>query len=88
MVEKNSFGIASLVLGIVSIVFCWVPILGLVAGILAIVFAVKQRKIAPNGITTGGLVTGIIGLAFSVIYNIFWIFIGAAIGSLSTVAMM
>ncbi|MBW2991566.1 hypothetical protein KY348_07765 [Candidatus Woesearchaeota archaeon] len=84
--KPNGYGITSLVLGIVSIVFCWVPVLGLVAGILGIIFAVKQRKIFPNGIATGGLVTSIIGLVFSGIYSIFWLFLGAAFSSLAAFA--
>ncbi|MBS3141167.1 DUF4190 domain-containing protein [Candidatus Woesearchaeota archaeon] len=71
--KSNTLGITSLVLGIVSIVFCWVPIMGLVAGIIGIVLSVKQKKVFPNGIATGGLVTSIIGTVFSVLYNIFWI---------------
>ena len=74
MAEKsNNLGITSLVLGIVSIVLCWVPILGLVAGIIAIILSAKQKKIFPNGINTAGLVTGIIGTVFSALYTIFWI---------------
>ncbi len=79
--KSNGYGIASLVLGIISIVFCWVPILGLVSGILGIIFHVQQKKIFANGISTGGLVTSIIGLVFSVIYSIFWLFLAAIIGS-------
>ena len=72
--DSNGFGIASLVLGIVSIFFCWVPILGIVSGILGIVFSIKQKKIHPNGIAISGLVTSIIGLVFSALYTLFWIF--------------
>ncbi len=72
--ESNGHGIASLILGIVSIVFSWVPFLGLVSGIVGIVLSIKQRKISPNGIATGGLVTSIIGIVISAIYSIFWLF--------------
>lgn len=80
-------------LGIISIVFCWFPIVGTVLGILAIVFANQSKKlIAANpdlmntkGATTGGLVCGIIGTALSAIYLIYWIFalliIGAAVSA-------
>ena len=81
MVENkpNGYGIASLVLGIISIVFCWLPILGLVSGILGIIFHVRQKKIFPNGISTGGLVTSIIGLVFSALYFIILLFFVAII---------
>ncbi|PIU22544.1 MAG: hypothetical protein COT14_00695 [Candidatus Diapherotrites archaeon CG08_land_8_20_14_0_20_30_16] len=68
--DSNSYGIASLVLGIVSIVLCWVPVLGLASGIVGIIMAVKQRKISSNGITTAGLITSIVGTALSAIYMI------------------
>ncbi len=85
--DSNGYGIASLVLGIVSIVFCWVPVLGLVSGILGIVFSVKQKKILPNGIATGGLVTSIIGLVLSGLYTLFWIFFAATMGSFASTMM-
>ena len=80
--KSNNFGIASLVLGIISVVFCWVPILGLVSGIIGLVFYSKQKRSYPNGIATAGLVTSIVGLVLSVIYTVFWIIYGAFIASL------
>ena len=77
--KPNEKGTASLVLGIVSVVLSWVPLLGIAAGILAIVFYTHQKKIYPNGMATAGLVTGIVGLFFSVIYNLLWLFLGVAI---------
>ena len=78
--KDNGKGVASLVLGIISIVFCWVPLLALVGGIVGIVLSVKQRKEYSNGIATAGLVTSIIGTVFSAFYMLIWIFIGTAIG--------
>lgn|SRR5688572_29953096 len=80
--QSNSKAVLALVMGIISIVLSWVPIIGTVLGILAIVFANQSKRlIAENpdlastkGMTTGGLVTGIIGLCLSVIYLIYWIF--------------
>lgn len=63
----NGLGISSLVLGIISIGVSWIPFLGLIPGIVGLVMAIKQRKIFPNNIATGGLVTSIIGIVFSVI---------------------
>ncbi len=73
--KNNNYGIASLILGISSIVFCWIPFLGLVAGILGIIFYVQQKKYSKNEIATGGLVTGIIGVVFSFIWLLFGLFI-------------
>ena len=77
--ESNDYGIASLALGIGSIVFFWVPFLGLAAGVLAIIFYVQQKKVFESGINTAGLVTGIIGTVFSFFNTLLWVFLGAAI---------
>ena len=71
--KKNDFGITSLILGIFSIIFSWSAILGIPAGIIGIVFSVKQKKIYSNGIATGGLVTSIMGLVISVLILILFI---------------
>lgn len=66
---------ASMVLGIVSIVLCvfaltpftytlfGVP--AIICGIIAIVKAVKAKRIAGSGTATAGLVCGIVGLSLS-----------------------
>ncbi|MBQ8173899.1 MAG: DUF4190 domain-containing protein [Clostridia bacterium] len=73
--RKNGFSIAALVLGIISIVCCCIDYLGLVCAILAIVFAVldKKRNAAMNGMALAGLICGIIGAvicAYSIISGI------------------
>lgn len=73
MEQKNNQGLIALVLSIVGIVAsCLVsvwgffPIIGLAAGIIAIVFGVKGRKVEGNtGMATAGLVMGIIAVVFS-----------------------
>lgn len=65
--RSNGMAITSLVLGILSIVSCW---LGVVLGILAVVFSIVARKqisaqapgtMTGTGMATAGLVTGIVG---------------------------
>ncbi len=74
MVEKkNDFGIASLVLGISSIILSWTFIIGIAAGILGIIFGVKQKKIYQNGIATAGFITSIIGLSITVLIILFFL---------------
>lgn len=67
--EKNSMAVASLVLGIVSVVgsfFGAWALLGLIAGIVGIVLAVKGKKIpAKKGMATAGLVLSIVGTSLS-----------------------
>lgn len=57
-VGNRSLGVASLVLGILSILL---PYLGLVCGIVAIVLAREQRKVFREPLSIAGLITGIIG---------------------------
>lgn len=74
--KENSMGIASLILGIGSIVLCFVPFsifIGFVVSIIGIILAVKQKRIYPNAIAVAGLVTSIIGLIVSTLYLIFMI---------------
>ncbi|HOG64397.1 MAG TPA: DUF4190 domain-containing protein [Spirochaetota bacterium] len=61
-------GVASLVLGIISIVFCFPPasIIGIITGIIAIVLGVMAKKNEEEkGKATAGFVMGIIGLSLS-----------------------
>lgn len=64
-------GVASLVLGIISIVFCFIPgisIIGIVTGLVAIILGVMAKKDeAEKSKATAGLIMGIIGLSLSII---------------------
>lgn len=64
----NGFAIASMVIGILSLVLCCCSeYIGLVLGILAIIFAVIAKKQSPSGMATAGLVCGIIALVLSAV---------------------
>ena len=73
--------VSSLVCGIISVVVCWVPIAGLVLGIIGILHHSKAKKnIQANpqsfeggGMAIGGLVCGIVGTVLSAIYNIIYL---------------
>ncbi len=72
--KSTGFAIASLVLGILSIVFicCCIPWLNLILAVLAIVFAIiDKNKPTKTGVSTGGLVCGIIGLLISLVLMLF-----------------
>ncbi len=81
--KTNGTAVASLVLGIVSIVcilFGYGAILGLVLGIVATVLGAKARKESQTGMATAGFVCGIVGTvlcAFTVVCTI------ACLGSLA-----
>ncbi|MCR5691713.1 MAG: zinc-ribbon domain-containing protein [Eubacterium sp.] len=66
--QVNSYCVASMILGIVSIVCCCSAYIGVVAGVLAIVFAVKEKNQGnEDSYSKAGLVCGIIGCSLSVI---------------------
>ncbi len=75
--------IISLVLGIVSFIFSWVPILGLACGIIALVLGLQAKKAAeqqPNvyggkGLALAGFILGIVGIVVGIIYSLWWIFV-------------
>ena len=65
----NSFAVAALVTGIVSLVFCWGGWLFVAAGVAAVAAGVKGGRVAVNGtgqrgLATAGLVLGAIALVF------------------------
>ncbi len=63
--SDNSFGTASVVLGILSITLSTVP--GIILGIVAIVFANKQHKLEKNSWSRAGKLLGIIGIILGII---------------------
>lgn len=63
--EGNGMGIASLVLGILSILLGWIPIIGMVSWILAplgLIFGFIALRKTSKGLAIGGLITSGIGL--------------------------
>ncbi len=69
--QKNTFGIVSLVCGIVGLILCWFgysAFISLACGIVAIIMSNKSKAaIGNNGMATAGLVLGIITLAIAAI---------------------
>jgi hypothetical protein len=77
--RTSGLAIASMVLGILSLVFCWFTYIGVPVGILAIIFggiAMSQTGRDPTlggrGMAIAGLVCGIIGIAIWVLL-IIWV---------------
>ena len=68
-VNKSSMGVASLVLGIISIVTALFWYITIPTGILGIVFGAKSAKKVGSKLGKAGLITGIVGLSiFAFIY--------------------
>src|SRR3989344_6951687 len=70
----NSFGTASVVLGILSITFACGVLLGSPAGlglgIVSLIFALKQRKSSKNSWSSWGLGLSLVGIILSIIFLI------------------
>lgn len=69
---SNGMAVASLVLGILTVVLSWTVWLAWILGVLAIVFGAigrgKARQGAPNGgMATAGLILGIVGFVLSIL---------------------
>ena len=63
----KGMSIAAMVCGIIGLILCWIPFVGLIINAMAIIFYILSRKEAPNGMATAGLVCGIIGLVVALI---------------------
>jgi hypothetical protein len=63
---KVGFGVTALVLGIVAIFLCWIPLIGLILPILALVFGgIGIYLHNGKGMAVAGLVLGIITFALN-----------------------
>lgn len=78
-VPGQGASVASLVCGILSIVFCWCyGIVGLILGIVALVMyngAKNQTGGMPNGMAKAGFICGLIGSILSALYLIYYILV-------------
>lgn len=70
--QGNGMAVAGLVLGILALVFCWIPFLNWILAILAIIFGAvgngKANKIGGKGkgMAVTGLILGIVGALLGV----------------------
>ena len=82
--KPSGYAIASLVLGICSIVFCCSNLIGIICGVLACVFAKKENDLGhANSFTKAGMICGIIGIILGAISLIYWIVV-TVIGTTAT----
>lgn len=85
--QSNGLAIASLVLGILSIVFAVIPFIGLIAWLLApiglILGFIGMGKPTGRGMAIGGVVTSGIGLAICILWVVG---IGAAMSTSGSLA--
>lgn len=63
--DSNSYGTASVVLGIIGLVFASLP--GIILAIIGLVFASKQNARAPNNWSKAGKILGILGIILGIL---------------------
>ena len=70
--ESKGMAIASMVLGILGLVFWCVPILNLILAVLALIFGivVMHKKSSGKGMGIAGFVCGILGTLWGIYYII------------------
>ncbi len=73
--KKQSMHVAALTLGIISSVAIGFWYISIPTGILAIVFGAKSAKRTGSKMAKAGLITGIIGIALTVLFYVGIIFI-------------
>ncbi len=64
-IKDNSFGISSVILGILSIVISGGN--GIILGIIGLFFSLKQKKISKNKWSKAGLILSIIGIILGIV---------------------
>jgi hypothetical protein len=72
----NGYATAGFVTGLLGVLLCWVPVIGLVLAVLGITFganglAVGRRTGASTGLAIAGLVLGILGALVGMIIFVF-----------------
>lgn len=72
----NSFGIASVVLGITGIVLSFFVYAGIALGIVGLIFGFIQMKKGKNAWASWGIALNIIGIALSLL--LLWYYVGVA----------
>ncbi|NCO11486.1 hypothetical protein CO038_00090 [Candidatus Pacearchaeota archaeon CG_4_9_14_0_2_um_filter_39_13] len=66
----NSFGVASVVLGILSILS--LSVLGIILGAVGLVFSLKQKKVDKNKWSKAGMILNLIGIVLGILVIIFF----------------
>lgn len=72
--QNKGLGIASMILGIASIVGCCLEGMAIVPAVLAIIFASVRMKTKSDGCAVAGLITGIIGIILNIVMILVLVF--------------
>ena len=72
---EHHYDMRALVFGVVSFLFCQLPVLSIVTGIIALVYAArakKRQRCYSHGMVTAAMLLGIIGICMGVLSSIYW----------------
>ena len=75
MGPEYHYDLRALIFGIVSFLFCQLPVLSIVTGIVALVYAARAKKRQWNysrGMRRCGIILGIVGIVVCVLFSIYW----------------
>ena len=70
----KNMGLVAMILGIVALVFGWVPILSLALGVTAIILgAISVKHLDSKGMSIAGIVMGALSSLWNIFVTIFWV---------------
>jgi hypothetical protein len=84
---KQTTSLVGFILGLVAFVFSWTAVIGIGAGIAAIIVSRRGKKTEPGAPSWMGLIAligGIIGIVVGAIVLIFWVFSLIALAALGS----
>jgi hypothetical protein len=73
---KQTLSLTSFIVGIASVIFVWIPVLGFLAAVAAVVLgflAKKKEPAAPKWMWIVGLIAGFLAIFISLIIGLFWV---------------
>ncbi len=84
--QPKGLALASLIVGVASLIFCWVPVLGALGGVVAVVLAIIALvKAQSKGMSIAGLATGILAFITGIALTITaFVFLGTVGGAIAT----
>lgn len=89
--RPKGLALAALIVGVASLIFCWVPVLGTLGGAVAVVLAIIALvKAQSKGLSIAGLVTGALafftGIVLTIVAFVFFGALGSAVASTGSLA--
>ena len=68
--KTNSKGVIGFVCSLLTIILCWVPLLGILLGILGFIFSILGLSKEPKGLAIAGLIISIVAIPFVAFYQV------------------